>query len=163
VAQKFTVPITVKQLTSAGSDAITVYVDADTYARLKVEAGGRLVWGDGSGSGDVTLYRDSANVLKTDDTFKTPTLFVDDIEIDPTGATTDHILKFDGTKFVSASAPSIITSLDGLSDVVITNPEEFQSLSYNGTNWVNNYAPVVSYVRNAEATTITTGTVTMPQ
>ena len=45
MAQKFTVPITVKQLTSASSDAVTVYVDADTYARLKVEAGGRLVWG----------------------------------------------------------------------------------------------------------------------
>jgi hypothetical protein len=53
---------------------------------------------------------------------------------------------------------SLNASLDNLSDVVITSPEEFQSLTYNGTNWVNNYAPVVSYVRNAEATTITTGT-----
>jgi hypothetical protein len=104
VAQKFTVPITVKQLTSAGSEAITVFVDADTYARLKIEAGGRLTWGPGSGNGDVNLYRDGADVLRTDDTFKTPTLFVDNIEIDPTGATTDQVLKFDGTKFVSASA-----------------------------------------------------------
>ena len=67
MAQKFTVPITVKQLTTAGSDAVTVYVDADTYARLKLEAGGRLVWGSGSATGDVTLYRESADVLKTDD------------------------------------------------------------------------------------------------
>ena len=44
MAQKFTVPITVKQLASAGSDAVTVYVDQDTYSRLKVEAGGRLTW-----------------------------------------------------------------------------------------------------------------------
>ena len=50
------------------------------------------------------------------------------------------------------------TSLDGLSDVTITSPEEFQGLSYNGTGWVNGYPPVVSYVRNAESTTITTGT-----
>lgn len=70
MAQKFTVPITVKQLTTAGSDAVTVYVDADTYARLKLEAGGRLVWGSGSATGDVTLYRESADVLKTDDDFK---------------------------------------------------------------------------------------------
>ncbi len=104
MAQKFTVPITVKQLTSAGSEAITVFVDADTYARLKIEAGGRLTWGPGSGNGDVNLYRDGVDVLRTDDTFKTPTLFVDNIEIDPTGATTDQVLKFDGTKFVSASA-----------------------------------------------------------
>ena len=103
MAQKFTVPITVKQLASAGSDAVTVYVDADTYARLKIEAGGRLTWGSGSGNGDVNLYRDGADVLRTDDTFKTPTLFVDNIEIDPTGAITDQVLKFDGTKFVSAS------------------------------------------------------------
>ena len=103
MAQKFTVPITVKQLASAGSDAVTVYVDADTYARLKIEAGGRLTWGSGSGNGDVNLYRDAADVLRTDDTFKTPTLFVDNIEIDPTGAITDQVLKFDGTKFVSAS------------------------------------------------------------
>jgi hypothetical protein len=50
------------------------------------------------------------------------------------------------------------TSLDGLTDVVITAPEEFQGLSYNGTSWVNGYTPVASYVRNAESTTITTGT-----
>lgn len=200
MAQKFTVPITVKQLTTAGSDAITVYVDADTFARLKVEAGGRLVWGSGSGAGDVNLYRDAADVLRTDDTFKTPTLFVDNIEIDPTGAVTDHVLKYDGTKFISASVsfgggggsttldglldvtvPSPLTndvlqyngtawvnvsasavgatSLDGLSDVVITAPEEFQTLEYDGTTWVNKHASVVSYVRNAETTTLTTGTV----
>jgi len=103
VAQKFTVPITVKQLTSASSDAVTVYVDADTYARLKVEAGGRLVWGGGSATGDVNLYRDSADVLKTDDTFKTAGLYVTGTQIDPTGATTGDALVFNGTKFVSAS------------------------------------------------------------
>jgi hypothetical protein len=136
VAQKFTVPITVKQLTSASSDAVTVYVDQDTYARLKVEAGGRLVWGDGSATGDVNLYRDSANVLKTDDTFKTPTLFVDSIEIDPTGATTNQVLKFDGTKFAPGVA-STVGSIDDLSDVVITAAVNGQILVYNGSVWVN--------------------------
>ena len=162
MAQKFTVPITVKQLTSASSDAVTVFVDADTFARLKVEAGGRLVWGDGSVAGDVNIYRDAADVLRTDDTFKTPTLFVDSIEIDPTGATTDQILKFDGTKFAPATvvgAGGGATNLDGLTDVVVTSPAEFQTLEYNGTNWVNAYSSVVTYVRNAEATTLTTGTV----
>ena len=196
MAQKFTVPITVKQLSSPGSDAITVFVDADTYSRLKVEAGGRLTWGDGTAVGDTNLYRDSANVLKTDDTFKTPILYVDDIEIDTTGATTNQVLKFNGTKFIPGTASTVgsiddlsdvtITSasvgqvlkyngtvwvndadvsgsavgnLDDLSDVVITAPAEFQTLAYDGTNWVNNYASTVTYVRNAEATTLTTGTV----
>ena len=138
MAQKFTVPITVKQLASAGSDAVTVYVDADTYARLKVEAGGRLTWGSGAAAGDVNLYRDAADVLRTDDTFKTPTLFVDNIEIDPTGAATDQVLKFDGTKFVSASAPSGgATNLDGLTDVTVPSPNTNDVLTYNGSVWTS--------------------------
>lgn len=50
-------------------------------------------------------------------------------------------------------------TLGGLSGVSITSPEEFQGLAYNGTEWVNSYPPTVSYVRNAEANTLTTGTV----
>jgi len=158
VAQKFTVPITVKQLTSAGSDAITVYVDADTYARLKVEAGGRLVWGPGSGAGDVNLYRDGADVLRTDDTFKTPTLFVDSIEIDPTGASAGDVLTFDGTKFSSASAAAtVIANIDDLGDVSVTSPEKYQTLVYDGTEWINEFPTTVSLVNNAEATTLQVG------
>lgn len=141
MAQKFTVPITVKQLASAGSDAVTVFVDADTFARLKVEAGGRLTWGSGASAGDVNLYRASADILQTDDTFKTPVLFVDNIEIDPTGATTDQVLKFNGTKFIASTVSSGATNLDGLTDVVITSAVDGQILVYNGTNWVNTVRP----------------------
>lgn len=56
------------------------------------------------------------------------------------------------------SPTSAVSDLDDLTDVVITSPEEFQGLSYNGTSWVNGHIPVVSYVRNAETTTLTTGT-----
>ena len=67
---------------------------------------------------------------------------------------------FNGTSDITISASVVNSgvSLDEISDVVITSPEEFQSLAYNGTNFVNQYAPVVTYVRNAEATTLTTGT-----
>lgn len=74
----------------------------------------------------------------------------------------------DGKLFYKDSSNTVITvnllsaggatNLDGLTDVVISSPEEFQSLSYNGTSWVNGYIPLVSYVRNAEANTLTTGT-----
>jgi hypothetical protein len=57
--------------------------------------------------------------------------------------------------FLSGSG---VSAFDDLSDVVITSPEKFQGISYNGTSWVNSYIPLVSYVRNAEANTITTGT-----
>jgi cytoskeletal protein CcmA (bactofilin family) len=103
MAQKFTVPVTIKNLSSAGSDGITVFLDQESFARLKVEAGGRITWGAGAGAGDTNLYRDTANVLKTDDTFKSAGLFVAGTQIDPTGATVGDALVFNGTKFVSAS------------------------------------------------------------
>lgn len=70
MAQKFVTPIAIKQLSSASSDGLTIFVDADTYARLKLEAGGRLTWGDGSAAGDTNLYRSAENLLKTDDVFQ---------------------------------------------------------------------------------------------
>ena len=137
MAQKFTVPITVKQLTSASSDAITVLVDADTQARLKIEAGGRLTWGSGALTGDTNLYRSAADTLSSDDTLKVPVLFVDNIEVDTTGATTNQVLKFNGTKFIPGTA-STVGSIDDLSDVDTTTaaPTTNQYLKWNGTNWV---------------------------
>lgn len=61
--------------------------------------------------------------------------------------------------YSATTGTNIALPLDGLTDVTITIPEEFQSLTYNGTEWVNNYAPTVTYVRNVETTTLTTGTV----
>lgn len=150
--------IKARKFASAASTAVDIGVNGDAQARLTIDAGGKLTWGTGGVAGDTTLYREDANLLRTDDTFKTPSIIVDNIEIDTTGAQTDDVLKFDGTKFTAASATFGVTTLDGLTDVIITAPEEFQTLEYNGTNWVNQYASVVSYVRNAETTTITTGT-----
>lgn len=70
MAQKFITPITIRQLTSAGSDALTVFLDGEVYGRVKLEAGGRLSWSDGTGTYDTNLYRDGANTLATDDVFK---------------------------------------------------------------------------------------------
>ena len=70
MAQKFITPITIKNLASAGSDALTVFLDGEVYGRVKLEAGGRLSWSDGTGVYDTNLYRDSANVLTTDDVLK---------------------------------------------------------------------------------------------
>jgi hypothetical protein len=91
-----------------------------------------------------------ANFLKS--------LFIKGVEIDTAGASTGNVLSYNGTKFAPAAPGSGSLALDDLSDVVVTSPEEFQGLSYNGTSWVNSHIPLVSYVRNAESTTITTGT-----
>lgn len=60
----------------------------------------------------------------------------------------------------SSASIALNAGLNELGDVVIVgSPERFQTLGYDGAGWVNSYAPVVSYVRNAESTTLTVGTV----
>lgn len=76
MAQKFITPITIKQLASAGSDALTVFLDGEVYGRVKLEAGGRLSWSDGTGTYDTNLYRSAADTLTTDDIFKALTALV---------------------------------------------------------------------------------------
>jgi microcystin-dependent protein len=69
-----------------------------------------------------------ANFLKS--------LFIKGVEIDPAGASSDQVLKYNGTKFVPGTA-STVGSIDDLSDVVITSATTGQALVYNGTNWIN--------------------------
>ena len=144
MAQKFIVPITVRQLASAGSDAFTIYVDQDTYSRIQVQAGGRIVWGSGDAAPDTNLYRDDVSVLKTDDTFKSAGLFVAGIQIDPTDAAVGDALVFNGTKFVSASVSSGNSSLI-VSDTPPAGAEQgdlwfesdtSQTYVYYNSNWV---------------------------
>ena len=67
MAQKFKTGIIVEELASAATQAIGVKVDGDSEARVKIDAGGKITWGSGSATGDATLYRSAANLLKTDD------------------------------------------------------------------------------------------------
>lgn len=50
------------------------------------------------------------------------------------------------------------TSINEFQDTTITSPAEFQTLEYNGTQWVNTYASVATYVRNVDTVTLGTGT-----
>lgn len=47
---------------SAGSEAVSIGVDGDTNPRLRIDAGGRITWGDGAASGDAYLERSGAGV-----------------------------------------------------------------------------------------------------
>lgn len=42
-------------------------VGAEGSYRMRIEAGGGILWGDGTASADTNLYRGAANVLRTDD------------------------------------------------------------------------------------------------
>ena len=92
-----------------------------------------------------------ANFLKS--------LFVKGVEIDTASATAGKVLTYDGTKFAPATPGSGSLALDDLSDVVITTPYKYQSLIYDGTNWINDDASTITYVSNAEATTLNVGEV----
>jgi hypothetical protein len=102
MANKFFAAIRARFFNTAADTALDVGVNADAHPRLTIDAGGKISWGDGTNAVDTNIYRDSASVLKTDDTLKVPVLFIDGIEVDTTGATTDQILKYNGTKFIPA-------------------------------------------------------------
>lgn len=56
---------------TAGNATFTAGIAGDSGDRIRIEADGRIEWGDGSSSaGDVNLYRDSSTRLKTDDSFE---------------------------------------------------------------------------------------------
>lgn len=151
-------PLKGEGFSSSSDEAFSAKVAADTQPRIRIDAGGRITWGGGSAAGDVYVYRYGADVIKFVGNVAVDALFVDGIEVDTTGATLDQVLKYNGTKFAPGTNVATVASIDAIGDVVITSPAEFQGLSYDGTNWVNGYPPVVTYVRNAESTTITTGT-----
>jgi hypothetical protein len=61
--------------TSSGNATFTGAIDGDAGDRIRIEADGRIEWGDGtSSSGDVNLYRSSSTTLKTDDAFAADSL-----------------------------------------------------------------------------------------
>ena len=68
MARSFKTVVSVDDLAAASSEALRTKVAGDSNARMSVDAGGKITWGTGSASGDVTLYRSAANILKTDDT-----------------------------------------------------------------------------------------------
>ena len=68
MARSFKTVVSVDDQASASSEALRTKVAGEGNARMSMDAGGKITWGSGSASGDVTLYRSAANTLKTDDT-----------------------------------------------------------------------------------------------
>ncbi len=196
MAHKIFSVIRARFFNTAADTALDIGLNGETNPKLQIDAGGKISWGAGDTSAvDTNLYRDSANVLKTDDDLKvggklsvvsssgdeggeinlalaqTNTTLNGGVVIDvyqnklrffeqggsARGAYIDLTAASNsaGTDILAVGGAS---SLNELSDVVISSPEEFQTLEYDGTNWVNKHSSVVSYVRNAESTTLTTGT-----
>lgn len=56
-------PLRVTEFSSPSDEAVSARVSGDNVPRIRIDAGGRLTWGDGSLSGDTKLYRSSASAL----------------------------------------------------------------------------------------------------
>lgn len=67
-------------------------------------------------------------------------ILVGNISIDPFGATTDDVLRFDGTKFVPGIA-STVAALGDLTDVSNTAPSSGDFLGWDGTEWISAVPP----------------------
>jgi len=131
--------------------AISNLVDAAPAALNTLNELAAALNDDSNFSGTVTTALSGKAPLDSPALTGTPTA--------PTAALNTDTTQIATTAFVQDAITAYSGTLDGLSDVVITSPAEFQSLTYNGVNWVNSHASTVTYVRNAEATTLTTGTV----
>jgi hypothetical protein len=64
-------------------------------------------------------------------------LKVKGIEIDTSGASTDQVLAYNGTKFLPTTGGGGATTLDGLTDVTAPSPSSGDFLKWNGSAWVN--------------------------
>lgn len=101
---KFLNLLKLRSFANAGDSALEVAVNADDQPRLRVDAGGKLNWGNGSSVTDTNLYRSAADTLRTDDSFvASGGLTIKSYEVDTNGASNNSVLAFNGTKFAPAN------------------------------------------------------------
>ena len=56
-------PLRVTEFSSPSDEAISARVSGDSVPRIRIDAGGRITWSDGSATGDTKLYRSSASAI----------------------------------------------------------------------------------------------------
>lgn len=137
-------PLSGVKFATVADEAVSTRVNGDTQARIRIDAGGKITWGDGSASGDTNLYRSSTNTLVTDDIFKAINGLVTlSTSGSPTAALEDGALAVDTTNnifyFRSGGAwnqVSEILYLDDLADVSASAPINGDFLKWDGSAWV---------------------------
>jgi len=92
------------------------------------------------GIGALKNYSIATSANPSFDSISTESCVIDNIEIDPTGASVGQILKFNGNKFVPGVdnvAAAGLLNIEDLSNVTITSVSSGQVLKWNGSAWVN--------------------------
>ena len=62
-------PLRGTEFSAPSDEAISARVAGDTIPRFRIDAGGRITWGDGAAAGDVKLYRATTGAIVTDGYF----------------------------------------------------------------------------------------------
>ena len=62
-------PLRGTEFSAPSDEAISARVAGDTIPRFRIDAGGRITWGDGTAAGDVKLYRATTGAIVTDGYF----------------------------------------------------------------------------------------------
>jgi hypothetical protein len=135
VAQKFTVPISIRQLTSASSQGLSIRLDGETEDRIRIEAGGKILWSDGTTAtgSDVNLYRGGENLLVTDDVLQALSGIVTiTTDGEPTENLPDGAIAIDTTNdvvYIRSNGVWVISSGGGgasvtVSDTAPVDPEQ---------------------------------------
>jgi hypothetical protein len=78
-----------------------------------------------------------------------------DVDTETATPNSGQFLKYDGTKWVPDSIPTINT-LDDVGDVIITSATPDQFLKWNGSGWVNATIPTINTLNDVGDVTITT-------
>ena len=143
-------PIRGTDFATVSDEAISAKVSADTHARIRIDAGGRITWGSGSSSGDINLYRDSASVLVTDNIFKaTSGLVTLTTDGAPTETLPNGALAIDSTNsqfyFRSNNSWNLVEGAGGATVLVQSSPPVGED---EGTLWLDTDTLVLSIYYN---------------
>lgn len=120
------------------NDPVNLATDTVGNYVASLTAGDNILITNNSGEG--TSPTISVSSTPNYDTLTANTLTVDSIEIDPTGALTGQVLKYNGTKFIPSQdnvAAAGNLSLTDLSDIAFVNPVNGSTLRFDGTNWTD--------------------------
>lgn len=92
----------------ATNGAFAARITGDVEDRALILSDGTILLGGGAVAQDVDIFRSAANVLKTNDHFIAALgVTVKTVEIDPASPATGHILRYNGTKYVSVAEQSV--------------------------------------------------------
>jgi hypothetical protein len=72
---------------AAADNTLGIAVSGDANNRLGIDSNGKHTWGTGAAGGDTNLYRGSAGVLQTDQSFQASSGFISASRLVPTGIT----------------------------------------------------------------------------